>query len=184
VLSWLFYAIMSRPAVLANVRRELAETGGRVEELTYLDAVMRESMRYYSTIPNGSARIATKPVNIRGFEIPAGALVTVALHLLHRRAEIFDKPDEFDPQRFVGSKFAPFQYAPFGGGDRRCLGMSIAMHEMKTIVSTAVSRVELVSELAAVRPVRRGAFVAPEAGLPVKVSEFLRPGREANRQAG
>ena len=184
VLSWLFYAIVSRPEVLAKVRRELAETNGRVDDLTYVDAVMRESMRYYSTIPNGSARIAKKPTSIRGYQIPSGALVTVALHLLHRRSEIFEHAHEFMPERFLGSKFAPFEYAPFGGGDRRCLGMAIAIHELKTIVATVLGRVDLVSELEIVRPVRRGAFVAPERGLPVKVHQVVQSHREANRQAG
>ena len=177
VLSWLFYAIISRPQVLAAVRRELVEKlpEGRIEraqldELAYLDAVMRESMRFYSTIPNGSARIVRSPTTIRGFEIPAGALVTVALHLLHRRPEIFADPDQFKPERFLGSKFTPWEYAPFGGGDRRCLGMAIATHELKTIVATVLSRVDLASVSSSVRPVRRGAFLAPEAGLPVVVS--------------
>jgi cytochrome P450 len=175
VLSWLFYAIVSRPDVLANVRRELADKSSRVEDLTYLDAVMRESMRYYSTIPNGSARIVKTPTRIRGHELPAGTLVTVALHLLHRRPEIFDEPEHFMPERFIDSKFAPYEYAPFGGGDRRCLGMAIAIHEIKTIVATVLERVELVSVTSHVRPVRRGAFLAPEAGLPVRVTPVRSP---------
>lgn len=170
VLSWLFYAIVSRPGVLAKVRSELAAASGRIEDLTYLDAVMRESMRYYSTIPNGSARIVKTPTRISGHEIPAGALVTVALHLLHRRPEIFDEPERFMPERFLESKFAPYEYAPFGGGDRRCLGMAIAIHELKTIVATVLERVELTSVLSRVRPVRRGAFLAPQAGLPIRVA--------------
>jgi cytochrome P450 family 110 len=109
------------------------------------------------------------PTKIRDFEIPKGALVTVAMHLLHRRPEIFAEPDRFVPERFQGAKFGPYEYAPFGGGDRRCLGMAIAIHEVKTIVATMLSRVDLVSVLPTVRPVRRGAFLGPEDGLPVDV---------------
>jgi len=176
VLSWLFYAIVSRPQVLANGRRELADRlrpgEWRVDELVYLDAVMREALRFYSTIPNGSARIARVPTKIHGFDIPAGALVTVAMHRLHRRPEIFMDPDRFVPDRFLTAKPAPYQFAPFGGGDRRCLGMAIAIHEVKTIVATVLSHVDLRCSLSTVRPIRRGAFLAPQDGLPVEVSSL------------
>jgi unspecific monooxygenase len=167
VLCWLFYAIISRKHVLYGVRQELAakSTGGQaqVDELVYLDAVMR------------SARIVLSPTTIRGFDVPAGALVTVAMHLLHRRPEIFADPEQFMPERFLGSKFSPYEYAPFGGGDRRCLGMAIAIHELKTIVATVLDRVDLACSLGSVRPVRRGAFLAPEAGLLVEVRARPKP---------
>lgn len=171
VLSWLFYAIISRPEVVTRVRHEITERH-EVDELVYLDAVMRESMRFYSTIPNGSARIARAPTKIRGFDIPQGALVTVAMHQLHRRPEVFTEPDRFIPERFLTAKPAPYQFAPFGGGDRRCLGMAIAIDEVKTIVATVLRHVDLRCPLDTVRPIRRGAFLAPQDGLPVDVSSF------------
>ena len=174
VASWLFYAIISRPDVLARVRHELMTSlkpdDWRVDELVYLDSVMRESMRYYSTIPNGSARIVRARTKIHGFEIPVGALVTVAMHQLHRRPEVFADPDRFVPERFLALKPAPYQYAPFGGGDRRCLGMAIAIQELKTIVATVLRHVDLRCPLEVVRPIRRGAFLAPQDGLPVDVT--------------
>ncbi len=177
VTTWLVYAIASRSDVERRVRDELdAVIADRdpeaddVARLAYLEAVLRESMRYYSTVPVGSARLVTRDVRIGGFDVPRGAVINVALHLLHRRPELFPSPNRFDPTRFTtGERVSPYHWAPFGGGTRRCLGMAFAMHEIQLIAAVLFSRLAITVPSERVRAVRRGAFVAPERGLRVVV---------------
>lgn len=55
---------------------------------------------------------------------------------LHRRPELYPDPDRFWPERFLTREYGPFEYAPFGGGSRHCLGASFAVQEMKTVLAT------------------------------------------------
>ncbi len=176
VATWLVYAIASRPAILRAVRDELDAVVGprspgpdQIEQLAVLDGVVRESMRLHSTIPLGSARLVHREVRIGDFELPRGAVINVALHLLHRRADIFEQPHRFDPTRYARPA-NPYHWAPFGGGVRRCLGMSLALYELKLIAAMMFSRLSL-EVPPRVRPVRRGAFVAPARGLRVIATE-------------
>ena len=68
------------------------------------------------------------------------ASVGVALTQLHHDPKVWSDPAEFKPDRFVGQRYTPFQYAPFGGGARRCLGAAFATYEMKIILGTILSR--------------------------------------------
>jgi cytochrome P450 family 110 len=186
VLTWLVHAVISRPEVQARIDGELEAIGEHdVGGLTYLDSVVRESMRFHSVVPIGSARLATEDTRIGEHDVPRGAMVNVAIHLLHRRPEIFERPDEFRPERFsVEPRVGPYEWAPFGGGARRCLGMSFALFELKLITATLFSRVALVG-LERPRAVRRGAFVAPSGGLRVVVKRLraARPGSSERRAA-
>ena len=76
---------------------------------------------------------------LRGCEIPKGDSVGVALTQLHLDPEVWPEPTQFKPERFVGKRFTPFQYAPFGGGARRCLGAAFATYEMKIILGTILA---------------------------------------------
>jgi cytochrome P450 len=173
VLAWLVHAVASRRSVRARVNEELDAAPAdpaRIASLPYLDGVVRESMRYHSVVPLGSARLATHETAIGEHVVPAGAMVNVSLHLLHRRADVYERPDELRPERFIGgSRPGAHEWAPFGGGTRRCLGMTFAVAEVKLVAATLFSRLDVASRAWA-RPVRRGAFVAPEDGLPVILS--------------
>jgi len=88
--------------------------------------------------------------------------------LAHRRPEVFPEPDAFRPERFVGRTYSPFEYFPFGGGNRRCVGAAFALYEMKMILATMLAhhRLEL-CEPKAPRNVVRAATFGPEGGVPV-----------------
>jgi cytochrome P450 len=168
-LTWLTYAVFTRPAVVAQLVAELA-TKRPVDELPYLDAVVRESLRFYSLIPNGSGRLAKRPVRLGPYEIPAGSMVSVAFHALHRRADVFDQPDTFWPERFLTAKYSPYESAPFGGGSRRCLGMPFALFEIKLVIAMVLERFRIEIAQSRVRPAWRGAFLTPSKGLRVRLT--------------
>jgi unspecific monooxygenase len=168
-LTWLAYAIYSRPSVLARLRAEVTSCNDdQIDGQPYLDAVIRESLRFYSLIPNGSGRLAKRSLRLGGFDIPAGTMVTAALHAIHRDSSVFERPDEFWPERFSDGKYSTYEWLPFGGGTRRCLGMPFAMLEMKLLIASLVRTTDLEIVQSNVRPTWRGAFLMPSKGLRVR----------------
>lgn len=173
-LAWVFERLLVHPGVLARVLAELATftVDGRVDltridQLFYLDAVVRETLRQRPILAF-IARIAAVPFEIGGYRVPEGTYLCPAIHLAHRRAETFPDPERFDPDRFLGKKVDPYAFVPFGGGGRRCLGMAFAMFEIKAILATVLSHVSL--RLEGASPLARelrGVTVAPSRGTRV-----------------
>jgi cytochrome P450 family 110 len=165
-LTWLCYAVYTRPAVLAKLRAERGELADR----PYLEATVRESLRMYSVIPNGSGRIAKRTFQLGGFDVPAGAMVTVAFHAVHRTLDVFADADTFRPERFLDAKYSPYESLPFGGGTRRCLGMPFAMLELGLVLASFTERFDLEIVQRDVRPMWRGRFLTPNKGLLVRAT--------------
>ena len=116
-------------------------------------------------------RILERPTSIGGYDLPAGTPVACSIYLAQRRAEVYPEPTRFDPSRFLGKKFAPSELFPFGGGVRRCIGMSFALYEMRIVLARLFERTSLT--LAGTRPireVRRAITLMPSEGLLVKVA--------------
>ena len=85
-------------------------------------------------------RRLTEPVEIGGYELPAGVSVTPCIHLVHRNPEIYPEPERFLPERFLDNPPGTYTWIPFGGGVRRCLGASFAQFEMAVVLSELVKR--------------------------------------------
>ena len=75
------------------------------------------------------ARKLTRPLQIGGYELPAGSFVFPAVAALHYREDLFPDPHEFRPERFLEGKPDNYAWIPFGGGVRRCIGASFAEYE-------------------------------------------------------
>jgi cytochrome P450 len=171
-LAWTFERILSQPEVEHRLREELdTVTGGRplvaehLLRLDYLDAVVKETLRSRPIMPAGGARLVRRPIEIGGRTIEPPAILINAMYLLHRRPELYAEPDAFKPERFVGKRtIDPYEWTPFGGGMRRCLGLSFALFEMKAVVATVISRVRLRIENPNAAVERRGFFLAPAKG--------------------
>ncbi|MEO8846982.1 MAG: cytochrome P450 [Kofleriaceae bacterium] len=169
-LTWLCYAVFTRPDVLAKLR---AETGALAER-RYLEATIRESLRMYSVIPNGSGRIAKRTFQLGGFDVPKGAMVTVAFHAVHRTLDVFADAETFRPERFLDAKYSPYEAIPFGGGTRRCLGMPFAMLELGLVLASILARFDLEIVQHDVKPMWRGRFLTPTKGLLVRATPVAR----------
>ena len=84
------------------------------------------------------------------------------IYLTHHREDIYSNPDEFRPERFLERRYSPFEYLPFGGGIRRCIGMAFAQFEMKLVISGILSSFELaLADARSVKVVRRGLTSGP-----------------------
>src|SRR5213592_1154157 len=177
-LAWAVHHIIENPDVLASIRTELdRELGdgplhpGHVMRLEYLDAVVKETLRLRPVIGE-VGRVLKRPMRIGGWDLPAGVEASPSIYLVHRRPDVWPDPERFDPQRFVGSRPSPYEFLPFGGGTRRCLGMAFALYEMKVVLAEVLRRVDLVRAPGyRMRMVRRAITFAPSEGMPVVVEK-------------
>jgi cytochrome P450 len=136
-LAWSIERLVRHPEKLERLRDEVA--AGDDE---YLDAVCKETLRLRPVLPV-VARVLKEEVEIGGYRLPAGVTVTPCIHLIHRRPDIYPEPRRFRPERFLEQPAGTYTWIPFGGGVRRCLGATFALFEMRQVLSSIVSRVEL-----------------------------------------
>jgi len=174
-LAWAVSHVLGHPDVRARVLEEVAGTGPaphdpqRVTRLEYLDAVCRETLRLTPIIPLVGRRL-TRPMQIGSAALPAGVVAAPCIYLAHRRPDRWPEPELFRPERFLDTKPTPYEFLPFGGGVRRCLGMAFALVEMKIVLAEVLSGVELRAAPGyQVRVVRRSVTLAPSEGMPVVV---------------
>jgi cytochrome P450 len=105
-------------------------------------------------------------IEIMGYQLPVGTAVVPSIYLAHHRPEVYPQPQHFKPERFLERQFSSYEFLPFGGGNRRCIGLAFAQYEMKIVLATILShfQVSLVNKRP-VRPVRRGLTIAAPAGM-------------------
>jgi cytochrome P450 len=148
-LSWTLERLVRHPAVLAKaVRAADASAAGDAAADEYLDAVIKETLRIRPVLFS-SGRVLKEPTVIGGYELPSGVMVDPAIGLVHSSAEVYPDPDRFDPERMVGASLSPTTWLPFGGGNRRCLGATFAMLEIRLVLREILCRVELDTTTAA-----------------------------------
>jgi cytochrome P450 len=136
-LAWAVERLSRHPEKLDRLRNEV-EAGA--EE--YLTATIQETLRLRPVISIVIRRL-TEPVEIGGYELPAGVSVTPSVYLVHRNPEIYPEPDRFLPERFLDNPPGTYTWIPFGGGVRRCLGASFAQFEMAVVLKELVKRREI-----------------------------------------
>ena len=173
-LSWAFHFVLQRPEVEEKLRAEVRRVAGmeplepgQVNRLEYVDATLKETMRLLPVVPT-VGRVLQRPMKLGPWELPAGVGVLPCIYLVQRRADLWPEPERFLPERFVGKRLNPYEYFPFGGGARRCLGMAFASYEMKIVFAEILRRVRLRPATPyQLRVARRGVTLAPADGVPV-----------------
>jgi cytochrome P450 family 110 len=171
-LTWLVAWVAKSPAVQSTLRDELASLGDdpdplAILQLPYLTATCQEILRIHPILPTTEGRRLTAPMEIQGFHLETGINVAPCAYLAHRRDDLFPEPLAFRPERFLSRQFSPYEYFPFGGGNRRCLGTTLAPMEMKLVLGTILSRGRVVLEDAGGADARYGTMVAPDEALRV-----------------
>jgi cytochrome P450 len=154
-LAWTWYLLGMHPLVQAKVRAEVRDTLGDrppgvpdIPRLVYCEQVIREAMRLYPP----AYVIGRRPIDditIGGHFIPQGTNVLMSQWVVHRDPRWFDRPLEFQPDRWTAEFLAglpKYAYFPFGGGPRVCIGNSFAMFEATLVLALIAQRfsVELV----------------------------------------
>jgi cytochrome P450 len=133
-LAWAVERLCRHPEKLQRLTDEV-----RTGESGYLEAVVQETLRLRPVISIVLRRLV-EPMEIGGRLLPAGASIVPSIYLVHRRADIYPRPHEFRPERFLEQSPGTYTWIPFGGGVRRCLGAAFAQFEMETVLRELVSR--------------------------------------------
>jgi cytochrome P450 len=163
-LAWAFELLLRNRRVLERLRETLAEG-----DETYLDGVIKETLRIRPVISGIGRVVREEPHTIGRYVIPPGTEINPSIAGVHRRADRYPEPGAFRPERFLGPD-APDTYTwlPFGGGTRRCLGASFATFEMRVVVRRVLERTELEPIGEPEKGVRRGITFVPRKGVRVR----------------
>jgi unspecific monooxygenase len=170
-LAWAFYWVHKLPLVREQLLGELDRLGNSpdpmaIARLPYLSAVCSETLRIYPIIPITFIRVTNSPVQIMGHHFDADTQLAPCIYLTHHREDLYPEPNQFKPERFIERQFSPYEYLPFGGGNRRCIGFALAQLEMKLVLATVLSRYQLaLVDSKPVKPIRRGLTIAPAGGV-------------------
>ncbi|MCW3015959.1 MAG: cytochrome [Solirubrobacterales bacterium] len=133
-LSWTLERVTRHPDVLAQLRSEQSSGEGTA----YLDAVIKETLRLRPVVP-AVVRQLQQPMTFGPWDLPAGVNIAPSIYLLHRRADLYPDPTAFRPERFLERTPGTYEWIPFGGGVRRCLGAGFALLEMREVLSVVLS---------------------------------------------
>ncbi|MFV8749644.1 cytochrome P450 [Nannocystaceae bacterium ST9] len=151
--------------------RLLAELDGAPEspeelaKLPYLSAVVDETLRLHPVVEMVLRRLR-RPWRFAGYDLPEGVSVGVALSQVHQREDLYPDPRRFEPQRMIDRKPGPFEFVPFGGGNRRCIGAALSQYELRVALAVLLREWTLaLREKEPVPIVRRGVALGPKTGV-------------------
>ncbi|MGI8558678.1 MAG: cytochrome P450 [Solirubrobacteraceae bacterium] len=125
-MAWTLERVTREPQVLARLSGESGDG-------EYLDAVIKETLRLRPVVPAVVRRLK-EPMEFGGWRLPPGVHIAPSIYLLHRRADLYPDPLAFRPERFLDGAPGTYEWIPFGGGVRRCLGASFALFEMQAVL--------------------------------------------------
>ncbi|XP_017794617.1 PREDICTED: cytochrome P450 9e2-like [Habropoda laboriosa] len=154
------YELATNPEVQRRLRDEIDRVCKETDEITYeklysmkyLDAVVDETLRMYPIIPitdrQCSKRFELPPAmpGMKPYFVNEGALLWIPIHAIHRDPKYFEKPDSFDPDRFLRKPTGGLDhlaYFPFGLGPRICIGSRFTLIEAKLVLFHILARCEL-----------------------------------------
>jgi cytochrome P450 len=155
-LAWAVERLVRHPGKLERLRAEV-----EAADDAYLTATIQETLRLRPVIVAVLRRL-TEPVELGGYDLPAGVTVVPSIHLVHRDPTIYPEPDRFRPERFFETAPGTYTWIPFGGGVRRCLGAAFAQQEMAIVLRELVARrMVRPTNPASERPFRRAITETP-----------------------
>lgn len=138
-LYWLH--LPDRPEPLQRLREELdgldaGAAAAALVGLPYLGAVTQEALRIHPVAMLTFPRRVEVPLECCGYRLEPGDLVMGSIYLLHQREDLYPEPERFRPERFLERQYTPYEFMPFGGGVRRCIGTGLARHELRVVLGT------------------------------------------------
>lgn len=146
-LSWTMYLLSQNPECIKKIRAEVDRvtqgeeiTLAHLQQLEYTRACLSEGMRIYPPVWL-IARKAIVDTSLGEYEIPAGTNVFITPFLVHMREDLWDKPEEFWPERWFTDevkKMDKFAYFPFAAGPRMCIGNTFALMESELILAKMI----------------------------------------------
>lgn len=178
-IAWGLYWLHRYPEIKAKLQAEIASLGANpdpmaIAKLPYLTAVCQETLRIYPVAMLTFPRTVLEPTELMGYKLEVGQVLMGCIYLMHQREDVYREHHQFKPERFLEREFDSYEFFPFGGGKRRCIGEALAMLELKLVLATIISEydLELKSDRGALPggnrpeiPARRGVTLAPKRGV-------------------
>jgi cytochrome P450 len=130
-LAWTIERLRRHPAVLRDLVDEVDAGGSMLREATIL-----EVQRTRPVIDLVGRQVKAETLQLGQWTVPKGFSVLVSIALIHDDESVFPNARVFDPSRFVNAKPDLYQWIPFGGGTRRCIGAAFANMEMNVVLRT------------------------------------------------
>ncbi|KAK5082186.1 hypothetical protein LTR05_007329 [Lithohypha guttulata] len=169
LLGWVFWVLARHPDIFQKLRETVLNEFGTYEKprnitfeslkaCTYLQHVMNETLRLYPSVPLNSRRavrdttipVGGGPDGKSPIFVPKGTQVDYAVHVMHRRKDIYGEDvNEFKPSRWVGKRVG-WEYLPFNGGPRICLGQQFALTEAGYVIVRLMQKYDRIENLSSV----------------------------------
>ena len=146
-------------------------------QVPYIEACWKEAARLWPQITE-VLRTVNRDITIAGVTVPAGAALSPSILMVHHDPSIYPEPASYRPERFMQGRYGPYEFFPFGGGNRRCIGAAFSAFEMQIVLSVLLANYEV--ELLAPRaePVRSNIVMAPKGGVPLRIRAKSRSEKE------
>ncbi len=140
-LAWTWERLLRYPEAYDRLR-EIVRSGNKQAAEAEVEAVITEGMRCRPVIPIIGRRVQV-PWRLGAYGVEAGTPVSMSILLLHHRPDIYPDPFAFKPERWHDHKPGTYEWIPFGGGIRRCLGAALAMAEQRVVLEAMAERLDL-----------------------------------------
>ncbi|MEA5514440.1 cytochrome P450 [Nodularia sp. UHCC 0506] len=175
-MAWGLYLIQKHPEIKAKLLQELDTLGDSPDpmsifRLPYLTAVCNETLRIHPVAMLTFPRTVKEPVELLGYALDPGTVLVGSMYLTHQREDLYPEPKQFRPERFLERQFSPYEFIPFGGGVRRCVGEALAVFELKLVLAKILSKYQLaLTDHKPEVPRRRGVTLAPGRGVNMMIT--------------
>jgi cytochrome P450 family 135 len=165
-LAWAWERLVRNPAAHERLIDSVRSAQGGAEEI---ETTITEAMRSRPVVPIVGRRVML-PWRLGAYAVPANSPVLVSILLLHHREDLYEDPFEFRPERWDHRKPGTYEWLPFGGGIRRCLGAALAMAEQRVVLEATARRLDLeADDPAPERALHRNVTMIPARGARVVV---------------
>jgi cytochrome P450 len=151
LLSWTLHLLADHPEIERQLHAEVdtvlagaPATPEHVPQLELTSRIIIEALRLYPPVWISTRTVTTDTI-LGAHPLPAGTTIAYSAYLLHRRSDLYEQPERFDPDRWIGTTPPPNAYIPFGGGARMCIGNQFGVLEATIALATITSRWRLTS---------------------------------------
>jgi cytochrome P450 len=165
-LAWAWERLVRAPAAHERLRSAVRSDQDAAE---WVEATIVETMRSRPVVPIVGRRVLV-PWRLGEHAVQADTPILISILLLHHRDDLYPEPFEFRPERWIGRKPGTYEWIPFGGGTRRCLGAALAMAEQRVVLEMMARRLDLeAAEPEPERALHRNVTMIPARGARVVV---------------
>ena len=166
-LAWAWERLVRNPEPHAALV-EAVRSGDGAEER--VEATIIETMRNRPVIPIIGRRVQV-PWRLGDYGVEPGTAIAMSILLVHHREDVYPDPFAFRPERWLGRKPGTYDWIPFGGGIRRCLGAALAMAEQRVVLDTMARRLDLEPDRPEPeRAMHRNVTMIPARGATVRIT--------------